>query len=129
MQKPKKPIAVAPWQAYSRIYFKKKSPLHMRVHSEYKALKAGDESTLAKYSHLLLESDRQSPASILWLPFYQLVMKDLVENASEEELAAVAEYIKARLEKELASYKKPWNAYPGGDDNSDVVKKKNYLAR
>lgn len=56
-------------------------------------------------------------------------MKELVQNASEEELEAVSTFIKTRLDKDLASHEKPWDVYPGGSDDSEETKKKNYLAR
>jgi hypothetical protein len=127
--KQRKPKALAPWQAYSRLYFTKGSALKMRVHAEYEALKAGDKITLAKYSHLLSELDRESISSLVWLTFHQAVMKDLVDHASEEETEAVATYIQTRFDKDLASHEKPWEVFPGGENDSEVVKKKNYLSR
>lgn len=103
MQKPKKPIPVAPWQAYSRLYFKKSLPLHQELHTNFKNFKAGQQDTVAKYSHLF--PSLESTSSILWLPFYQAVMKDLVDNASEVELTAVSNYIDARYQKALDKHK------------------------
>jgi len=129
MRRPKKPVAVALWQAYSKIYFKKGSGLSVQVHTDFEAFKAGDEAALAKYSHLFSESDLESPSSILWLPFHQAVMTDLVRNASVEELEVVNKYTQTLLEKKLAAYNKPWAVYPGGDGDLEVVKKRNYLSR
>jgi len=127
MRKPKKPIAIARWQAYSNLYFKKGSALSMRVHADFDSFKVGDEVALAKYSHLFPEP--VSPSSVLWLPFYQAVMTDLAKNASGEESEALDTYIQTRLGKKLAAYREPWTGYPGGDGNSELVKKRNYLSR
>ena len=56
-------------------------------------------------------------------------MTDLINNASEEELKAVTDYIKNRLEKDLISRVQPWEAFPGGENNSEAIKKRNYLER
>ena len=106
MRKAKKPTAIAAWQAYSLLYFKKRSALHAQVHADFDALKGGDKEVLAKYSHLLSNSDQKSPSSIVWLSFYQAVMKDLVKNATEEEQQAVAEYIETRLDKAIAAHER-----------------------
>ena len=56
-------------------------------------------------------------------------MKDLVDNASEVELTAVSNYIDARYWKALDKHERPWEAYFGNENDSEVVKKWNYLAR
>ena len=125
-QKARKPTAIAPWQAYSQLYFKKKTALYDTVHAEFKAFKSGDAVVLAKYSHLFPHSEF---SSIGWLLFHQGIMRDHVKNASEEELAVISAHIAARLERELTLYERPWEAYSGGDHNSEAAKKKSYLTR
>jgi len=83
----------------------------------------------AKYSHLLPESVRQSPSSVVWLSFHRAVMADLVNNASEEELEAITEFTQARLGNDVRSFEQPWDAFSGGEDGSEVIKKRNYLER
>jgi len=128
MRKPKKPIPIAPWQAYSQLYFKKRSTLNEKVHADFKAFQSGDQTTLDKYLHLFPRLE--STSSVVWLTFYQAVMKDLVKNAGEEELEEVSEYIKTRYESDLARYERPWEAYSGGGGNdSEIAKRRKYLSR
>ena len=56
-------------------------------------------------------------------------MKDLINNASEVELTAISNYINARYQKALNKHERPWEAYFGNENDSEVVKKQNYLAR
>jgi hypothetical protein len=103
--------------------------MHVQVHTEFEALKAKDKSALAEHAHLFPELDQKSLSSILWLPFYQARMKDLVKNASEEELAAIAEHIKNRHDKELTTHERPWNAFSESVNDSEPTRKRNYLKR
>jgi len=124
--KQKKPATVAPWQAYSQLYFKKGTPLHKEIHLDYEDLKAGDSDTISKYAHLIPNLGEDPLRTTNWLPFYQAVMTDHIKNASEAERAAIEEHIKTRHQKELDLHERPWNAYPGGENDTEESRKKRY---
>ena len=127
--KSRKPTRIAPWQAYSVLYFKKATPLHSEIHRDYTDFKAGNEDVRSKYSHIFVDHDEDSLATINWLTFYQKVIKDRAKNASEAELAAMSELIEDRYEKAVEAYDRPWNAYPGSENDSEASRKRKYLAR
>jgi len=124
--KQKKPSPLAPWQAFSQLYFKKGSPLYKEVHADYEDFKAGTSVARSKYVCLFPNLEEGSLSTINWLPFYQVVMTDHVKNASEVERAAVAEYIENRHQKDLNLHERPWDAYPGGENDSEELRKKRY---
>lgn len=129
MPKPRKPIAILPWQGYSAVYCPKESPLRASLHVDFEGIKAGDQAAIAKYSHILSESGSQSPASIQWLTFYKLVMTDLFENLREDEQKSVTDHIQSRLEKDIRAYERPWDKFTGGEHDSEDVKMNNYIAK
>ena len=127
--KGKKLLPLHPWQAYAILYCKKNCPLSVLLHKEHKELMAGGGAAIAKYSHLLSELECESPSSIRWLPFFQRVMSELVSRATKEQLKAVESYIKKRLEKDLLVWEHLWQAFAGGEHESEAARKKKYIAR
>jgi len=128
IQKQKKPAPLAPWQAYSHLYFKAGTALYKEVHTGFGDFKAGAEFARAKYSHLFPDFDEAALSDIGWLRFYQAVMTERVQSTSAEELGAVAEYIDTRHQKEVKIFERPWESIPGSENESEPVKKKKYLA-
>ena len=124
--KQKKPAAIAHWQAYSQLYFKKGTDLYAEIHIDYEALKANSKAAHRKYSHLFPDLDCESLSTINWLSFYQAVMMDRVKNIGEVELRAVKEHIDSRYQRELNIYERLWDVYLG---KSVETKKRGYLAQ
>jgi len=127
--KRRKPVAIAPWQAYSHLYFKKGTALYTEVHTNYDDFKAGVEAVRSKYSHLFSDLDEAALSAVNWLPFYQAVMTERVKNANAEELATVNEYINDRHQKEVNIYERPWDTHPENENESEPVKKRKYFTR
>lgn len=125
-RKQKKPAALAAWQAYSQLYFKKGTPFHTELHADYDRFKAGEATTRSKYSYLFPEATEDSLSTINWLPFYQAVMTHRAKNVTEEERAAIAGFIEVRHQKELDIHERPWRAIPGSEDESEEVKVKKF---
>ena len=95
LAKPRKPAPLFPWQAYGAVFCQKKTLLHDHVHTDFNDLRAEKLSTIAKYSHLLANLDRDLIANISWLRFFQLIMTNLVKNATADELKVVATHIES----------------------------------
>ena len=91
--KQKKPAAIAPWQAYSQLYFIKGTAFHAEVHSSYHDFKDGAESARSKYSHLFQNLNESTLSTIPWLQFYQAVMMECVKNANVDKLEAITQHI------------------------------------
>jgi len=125
----KKPTAIAPWQAYLQLYFKKDSALYREVHADYDDFKAGAEAVRSKYSHLFPALDEAALSIISWLPFFQAVMTERAKNTSAEELASIEEYISNRHRREVDIHERPWDMLPGCENESEPVKKRKYLAQ
>ena len=78
----------------------------MQVLTKFKALQAGDKSTIKKYSHLLSKLDYELPSSIPQLAFHQMVMTDLADNANEEELDTINNFIRSQLKRDRATHER-----------------------
>jgi len=129
MPRLKKPIPILPWQAYCKLYFKKNSPLYIEIHTDHVDFTAGKEFTRSKYSHLFADLDEASLSTIKWLPFLQRVLVDRFKDANEAERAAVTEFIDGRYLKATNIYERPWDGYPGSENDSEALKKRKYLTR
>lgn len=55
-------------------------------------------------------------------------MMEHVKNLSTEELATVTQYIHDRHQRDIDRYERPWDSVPGSGNESEVVKKRRYLA-
>lgn len=64
-----------------------------------------------------------------WLPFCQAVISERVKEMGAEELEPITRYIEDRFQKEVEIYERPWDAFPGGENESEAMKKKKYLRR
>jgi hypothetical protein len=61
-----------------------------------------------------------------FITFQQAVMRNKVEQATEEELAKIEEFINTRLEEDVAAQQRPWDTLEG---ETELDKKKKYLTR
>ena len=95
------PVAIAPWQAYLKLYIAKGSELYAEIHSDYDNFKAGKASVRAKYSKLFPGLDQAALSAMGPLWFYQAVANERLKHADEAELAAVQDYIKEQHKREV----------------------------
>ena len=123
------PAAVAPWQAYLKLYVAKGTELYAKLHSEFENFKSGKADVRSKYSKLFSGLDQSALSTIGSLRFYQTVITECLRHADEAVLAAVQEYIKARHEKEVNVHERPWEGLPGAEHESELVQKMKYLRK
>ena len=95
------PVAIAPWQAYLKLYIAKGSKLYAEIHSNYDNFKVGKASVHAKYSKLFPGLDQAALSTVGPLRFYQAVANERLKHADEAELAAVQDYIKEQHKREV----------------------------
>lgn len=111
-------------QAYSLLFCQKGSDLYKELRQAWKLYKTGDEATIGNYGHLFAAPHNPKLPFVM---FQQVILKDMVSTAPEEELAAVREYIETRFQQDTELREHPWQALKVDDLQSDIELERQYI--
>lgn len=103
----RKPVPLTKAQAYSLLFCKKDTPLHRELREAWKLYTAGDEGAHKQYAHLF---PTQHSPNLPFVSFQQVILREKVTTATEEELDAIDQFIVAQFEEETDLHKHPWKA-------------------
>jgi len=108
----KKPVPLSLYQGYSQLFCKPGSDLHKQVCAEYTSYISGDPAAVSKYSNLFTKRP-ENAKPIKFVTFQQVIMRQLVADATEEELAEVKQYVETRHKEVIAARERPWESLDG----------------
>jgi len=83
-----------------------------------------DEATVEKYRHLF--PAKHNP-KLPFVGFQQVILKDKLSTATEEELRTIQECIDKRFEQETVLRHHPWEARKIDDTQSDIDLERQYV--
>ena len=113
-KKKRKPVRLAPWQAYSRLFCKKDSSVQAEIYEKWTAFIADDATdanveAIDAYGHLFKNQD---PKSVRFIKFQQAYIKDTLDMGaiSEDTSRQITEYIEECFEAENGLCDRPWEA-------------------
>jgi hypothetical protein len=111
-------------QAYSLFYCTRDSALYVELIQDWKLYASGDTTAFEKYQHLFAtKPNRKLP----FVTFQQTVLRDRVTTLSEEQRAALQEFIDSRFQRETDHREHPWRALKVDDDQLDVDLERQYV--
>lgn len=120
----RKVVPLTPAQAYSLVFCTRDSTLYQELRQEWKLYTSADDATVKKYKHLF---PSQHNLKLPFVAFQQVVLKDKITTATEDELSAVQEYIETRFEEDLSRRECPWKALKVDDSQSDADLERQYV--
>lgn len=85
-----------------------------------------DEAVVEKYQHLFPANHNPN---LPYVAFQQVVLRDKLATATEEELRVIQERIDKRFEKDTALRKRPWGEEEADDVQSNVDLERQYINR
>ena len=85
----------------------------------------GDNTILNEYHHLF--SPVHNP-DLPFVAFQQVVLRDKVATATEEELSVIDEYINTHYEEKKDQDERPWNALKVDEGQLEVDLERQYVA-
>ena len=106
------------------MYCKKGTYLQAELQEAWALYVGGDEATVDKYNHLFPPPHN---ADLPFVAFQQIVLRDKVASATEEELSAIDEYINTHYEEKKDRHERPWIALKADDVQSEADLEKQYL--
>ena len=106
------------------MFCKRGSPLHKELQAAWRLYIAADEDTLDKYQDLFSKPHRPD---MEFVTFQQVVLRDKVASATEEELAAIEEFINTRLEEKKDQDERPWNMLKVDDSQPEIDLQRQYI--
>lgn len=120
----RKVVRLTPAQAYSLVFCTQDSTLYKELREAWKLYTSADKATIDKYKHLF--PSKHNP-KLPFVSFQQVVLKDKITTATEDELNAIQEYIDTRFEEDLSRRERPWKALKVDDSQSDADLERQYV--
>ena len=108
------------------MYCKKGTYLQAELQEAWALYVGGDEATVDKYNHLFPPPHN---ANLPFVAFQQIVLRDKVASATEEELSAIDEYINTHYEEKKDQQERPWNALKVDEEQEEDELERQYIAQ
>lgn len=98
----------------------------MELCKDWVAFTKGDATTLKVYGHMFPNLE---PASVKFVTFQQVVLRDRMATITEDESLQVEEYIKTHFQEETELHDSPWQMMKVDETQTDVDLEKQYVSR
>ena len=113
----RKVVPLTPSQACSCLFCTRNSALYDELHGAWKLWISGDEATTERFKHLL--PAKHNP-KLPFVSFQQVVLREKVDTATEEDAASIQEYINTRFQEESERRSRPWQALKIDDSQLEL---------
>ena len=107
------------------MYCKKDSLTRKELVEDWKLYVAGDEDALNKYRHLFIGPHNPN---LPFVAFQQVVLRDRMTSATEEELAEIEEFVAKHYEEKSNLAERPWHALKIDEAQSETDLERQYIA-
>lgn len=121
-----KVVPLTPAQAYSALFCAQGSDLYKELHTAWKLWTSGDEATINSYQHLFPFKHKPN---IPFITFQQVIFRDKVSTATEDELDVLQEYIDTCFQEDTNCNKYPWQALKTNDAQLDINLERQYIKK
>ena len=125
-KQPRKLVHLTLAQAYACLFCQKGSPLYEEILDAWKRYRNSDDAILKKYHQLLPVVHKPN---MPFVGFQQIILRDQVSRATEEELEDLQQFIDQRFEAETELRQRPWTALKVTEAQSEVDLERDYLVQ
>ena len=102
------------------------SALYKELCKEWRLYVSADKDTIQKYQHLL---PVQHNPKLPFIAFQQVILRNKVTTATEEELDAIQEFINAHFQEDVDCCERLWQMLKVNDSQLDIDLERQYISK